>query len=107
MISRSVLKKLESKSAIHRLVMDAPAKLLRALFDPLRAERFIYNLVDNAIKYSPGGCAVKVSIRQDGDYLIWASAIRGRAYREMIRHDCSRDLSDWDPPLREAFRIPV
>jgi signal transduction histidine kinase len=33
-------------------------------------ERILYNLVDNAIKYSPKGGEVKVSVRQDGDFLL-------------------------------------
>ena len=69
-VTDSVLQKLKSKSSIHRLVEDIPRKLPPALAEPIRFERILYNLVDNAIKYSPNGGKVKVFARQDGDYLV-------------------------------------
>ena len=69
-IAQNVIGKLQNKSAIHRLVSDFPLGLPPSLADSLRVERILYNLVDNAIKYSPKGGEVKVSSRQDGDFLL-------------------------------------
>jgi PAS domain S-box-containing protein len=68
-IAQTVLRNLRSKSEIHQLVADIPLNLVLVKADPLGAERILYNLVDNAIKYSPKGGEVKVTARQNGDFL--------------------------------------
>ena len=69
--SRSVVKKLEGKSEKHHLVLDVSDDLPPLQADKVRVERVLYNLVDNAIKYSPGGGEVKITAqRQSGNVLI-------------------------------------
>jgi PAS domain S-box-containing protein len=68
-ITQNVLRNLGSKSDIHQLVADIPSNLAPAKADPFRVERILYNLVDNAIKYSPNGGEVKVTAHQNGDFL--------------------------------------
>lgn len=69
-IAQTVVDKLRSKSAIHRFVIDIPAGLPMVDVDPLRVERVLYNLADNAIKYSPDGGEVKISARQEKENLV-------------------------------------
>jgi signal transduction histidine kinase len=38
--------------------------------DPLRLERILYNLLENAVKYSPQGGKIRVSVRPEGEYLV-------------------------------------
>ncbi len=67
----AVVEKLRGKSAIHRLVVDLPAGLPQVFTDRIRVERVLYNLVDNAIKYSPGGGEVRISGKQErGDLVL-------------------------------------
>ncbi len=69
-IARNVIKKLQSKSGIHHLVVEIPDTIPSVVVDPIRVERIIFNLVENAIKYSPNGGDVKISANQNGDNII-------------------------------------
>ena len=60
-IACKVTGQLSKKSAIHGLKCDFPERLPKIPADPIRVERILYNLVENAIKYSPAGGEVRVS----------------------------------------------
>ena len=57
----NVVERLQSKSGIHQLVVDIPHTLPSLMADPIRTDRIIHNLVDNAIKYSPNGGRITIS----------------------------------------------
>jgi K+-sensing histidine kinase KdpD len=59
-VVQAVVQKLQHKSAIHRLTTDVPSDLPAAKIDPIRIERVLHNLVENAIKYSPKGGEVRI-----------------------------------------------
>ncbi len=59
-IACDIAEQLRKKSAIHEIICDFPEGLPKVPADPLRIERIIYNLVENAIKYSPAGGEVRV-----------------------------------------------
>ena len=44
---------------------------LQMLGDRARLNQVLYNLTDNALKYSPDGGRIAVSLRSDGDSLVW------------------------------------
>ena len=69
-IARDVAQKLQTKSAIHRLNVYFPEGLPAVTVDPVRVERVLFNLVENAIKYSPKGGEVRVSARLDNNNLV-------------------------------------
>jgi signal transduction histidine kinase/putative methionine-R-sulfoxide reductase with GAF domain len=50
------------RSSRHLLTLDAPERVI-ATVDPVRIEQVLANLVENAIKYSPNGGPVELSIR--------------------------------------------
>jgi PAS domain S-box-containing protein len=59
-ITWSVIEKLKSRSEEHRFQVDFPKNLPLIEADAVRVERILYNLMENAIKYSSGGTEIKV-----------------------------------------------
>jgi PAS domain S-box-containing protein len=59
-IARTVVQKLKNKSSKHHLVVDISTNTARINIDKIRIERVLYNLVENAIKYSPSGGQIRV-----------------------------------------------
>lgn len=66
-----VYETLESKSANHKIVVNIEDDIPLIKADPDRLEQILTNLIDNAIKYSPGGGTVTVcSTAITNDYKI-------------------------------------
>ncbi len=63
-LTRIVIGKLEGHSSRHAIRLHAPPSLDPVCADPDKIEQVIMNLVDNAIKYSPSGGEVTVSLEQ-------------------------------------------
>lgn len=73
-IAQDVAQELQSKSATHRLIVDSTSEQVIALADPVKVERILYNLMENAIKYSPKSGDVNVSAqRQDNQVIVEVS----------------------------------
>lgn len=64
----------------HRLVVDAPERL-EGDWDPVRLAQVMSNLISNAIKYSPGGGDIRISVREEHDAALVCVADRGRGIR--------------------------
>ena len=58
---QGVVDAVQMQSPRHALVIRAPGRV-GALVDPLRMEQVVTNLLDNAIKFSPGGGTVEVEV---------------------------------------------
>jgi len=68
-LAEKVFLALRAKSAAHRLTLEFPGDTPKVMADPLRVERILYNLVENAIKYSPKGGEVRLFARPEGGHL--------------------------------------
>jgi K+-sensing histidine kinase KdpD len=64
-LARGVIAEMAAQSVQHRLVDDFPSEPFVANVDAKRIEQVLRNLLDNAIKYSPGGGTVTVHGRRD------------------------------------------
>lgn len=55
------------RSAQHTCIIDAGAEALVGMFDRARIQQLFDHLIDNAIKFSPSGGEVRVTIRREAD----------------------------------------
>ena len=97
---RNVVELFESSSSKHDVSLRIPETALRLRCDPLRIEQVVTNLVSNAIKYSPHGGTIDVSLRTVGqeavievcDHGIGISLVdQRRLFEPFQRLDLSRE----------------
>jgi PAS domain S-box-containing protein len=69
-VIQDAIEGVERQSSAHQFVVNAPQKLPPVYADPLRLERILYNLLENAVKYSPRGGEVKVSVQPEKEQLV-------------------------------------
>jgi PAS domain S-box-containing protein len=69
-IARSVTQKLRRQGLGRRFVMRFPQKLPDVQADPVRVERILFNLMENAAKYSAEGSRITVSGRTQGSFVV-------------------------------------
>ena len=65
-VARGVLDTLRPTSPEHRLLLEAPPTV-PGVFDPLRIEQVLNNLISNAVKYTPAGTEIRVTITLEGE----------------------------------------
>jgi PAS domain S-box-containing protein len=75
---RETLAKVKRQAPSHQCVTSIPDGLQLVSADPLRVERILYNLLDNAAKYSPPGSQIKVSARAEPQRLVIGVHDQGR-----------------------------
>ena len=68
-VVRSVIHAVAAKKGID-LEVDVPASLPEVYVDPGRIKQVLYNLISNAIKFTPRGGEVRVSARADAQHLV-------------------------------------
>ena len=76
-VARDVVEELERASTAHRLTVSSPAEPPIALADAHAVERILYNLIENAIKYSPGGGDITVTAHQRNSRVVVAVRDQG------------------------------
>jgi PAS domain S-box-containing protein len=69
-VVESVVKKLNNQGANQRFSVDIPSDVSLVEADPLRVERILYNLLENATKYSPEESEIKVYSRKEDEFLV-------------------------------------
>lgn len=69
-VAKAVIERVKGAGAEQRFSVDFPHNLPPVEADPLRVERILYNLVENATKYSPAESEIKVSGRRERDFVI-------------------------------------
>jgi len=69
-MARKIVDKVHQQYPARNAKLDISNELPPVLVDPVRLERIIYNLVENAFKYSPVGTTVRVFAQQKKEGLI-------------------------------------
>jgi len=69
-VVRNVIERITEQYPTYKSLLDFPEGLPPVDADPLRVERILYNLLDNACKYSPKGSEVRVFAKPGEDNLI-------------------------------------
>lgn len=87
LIACEVIERIKRQTLKHRFSTDFSDSLTSLNADPLRLERILYNLVENAVKYSPKGGEVKVFARQEKNNLVVGVVDQGIG---MSDHDQAR-----------------
>ncbi len=80
-IARRTLDKVQQHYPSRDATIDIPDKLPLVFVDPGRLERIIYNLVENAFKYSPVGSEVRIFTRQEKEGLSLRVSDHGEGIR--------------------------
>lgn len=71
---RRAVRRLGARTASHAIVVEAEPDLPEVMADHQRVEQVLYNLIDNAVKYSPEGSRIVVSARRrDGEVAVSVS----------------------------------
>jgi PAS domain S-box-containing protein len=71
-VAQNVMDKIKPQSSGHKFFIDAPEELPGIYADPLRLEHILQNLMENAVKYSPEGSQITVSIKSENGNLVVA-----------------------------------
>jgi PAS domain S-box-containing protein len=50
----------------HELSLSVHADPVEVIGDPVRLEQLVFNLLDNALKYTPAGGRIEIAVRRDG-----------------------------------------
>jgi len=72
------ISKVKRQAPSHTFSTSIPDKLPSIHADPLRVERILYNLLENAAKYSPPGSEIKVSARAEPGRLVIGVSDQGK-----------------------------
>ncbi len=69
-VIQDTIEKIERLSSAHQFVVDIPRELPSVYADELRMERILYNLLENAVKYSPQGGEIRIFVKPREKHLV-------------------------------------
>jgi PAS domain S-box-containing protein len=76
-IINRLVKKFGQRYDKHRFTVKMAVEDYKVRADSLRIERILYNLLENAVKYSPDGGTIKVATQLQDDFLVVSVADKG------------------------------
>ena len=76
-VIQNTVESIERQSSPRQFFVDLPKKLPSVYADALRLERILYNLLENAVKYSPQGGEIRISARPEDEHLVISVSDQG------------------------------
>ena len=76
-VIQEAVQEIRRQSSARQFIVDISRKLPVIYADSLRLERILYNLLENAVKYSPQGGEIRVSVKPEGEYLVFRVSDQG------------------------------
>lgn len=67
---QAIVNKIKRQSPTHQFLMDLPKGLPPVHADSLRLERILYNLLENAVKYSPPRSQIRILAKREREHLV-------------------------------------
>ena len=77
-VVKETVNKIRRQSSSHRFLIDIHRGLPPVNADTLRLERILYNLLENAVKYSPSGSQIRVLAKREKEHLFIGVSDQGR-----------------------------
>jgi two-component system CheB/CheR fusion protein len=76
-IAGRAVQRVRRKYDVHNIVVDIPDEIPEINVDAVRMEQVMYNLLENAMKYSPAGSEVRIFSQREGENVIVGVSDRG------------------------------
>jgi len=76
-VLRDSVEEIRRQSPAYRFVLEIPGKMPAVTADKLRLERILHNLLENAVKYSPDGGEIRVSVKLEKERLVISVSDQG------------------------------
>ncbi len=76
-LCREVIAEVRVRASSHRFTLDIPAKLPRINVDARRIRQILDNIIDNSVKYSDAGTEINLSVRREGNELLFTITDHG------------------------------
>jgi PAS domain S-box-containing protein len=101
-VAQSAIKKLKVLKTGHRYMMDFPDNLPEVKADQLRVERILFNILENATKYSPVESTIEISAKESDEMIIIRITDNGKG----ISQDEQEKLFEPFERLGKSERMP-
>ena len=69
-VIQTTVEEIKRQSSKHQFILALPREIPPVYADELRLERILYNLIENAVKYSPQGGEIRISAKPQGEHLV-------------------------------------
>jgi PAS domain S-box-containing protein len=76
-IATSVIQRLKSRAEGRKFRLEFADGLPQVKADPMRVDRILFNLLENAIKYSPDKSVIKISVQKDRKMVVTGVSDQG------------------------------